>query len=49
MYKCDENFRMQYVNCFDRLRFFAEVRTNFEKMHCFGQSKEHKSGRKLEN
>ena len=23
--KCNENFRMQYVNCFKRFRFFAEV------------------------
>ena len=38
---------MQYVNCFNRLRFFAEVRTKLQKM--FMQFKDHNTGRSHEN
>ena len=30
-------FRCIYVNCFNRLRFLAEVSTKLQKMHFFGQ------------
>ena len=39
-------FRCMYVNCFDRLRFLAEVSTKFQKMPLFRQFKDHKSGSK---
>ena len=26
--ECKENFQMQYLNCFNILRFLAEIRTN---------------------
>ena len=42
-------FRCIYVNCLNRLRFLAEVSTKLQKMHFFGQSKNHNSGRKHEN
>ena len=42
-------FRSIYVNCFNRLRFLAEVSTKLQKMHFFGQFKDHNSGRKHEN
>ena len=35
-----------YVNSFNTLRFLAEASTKLQKMHCFGQFKDHKSGRK---
>ena len=39
-----KTFRCIYVNCFNRLRFLAEVRTNSKKeMHFFGQFKDHNS------
>ena len=38
-----------YVNCFNRLRFLAEVSTKLQKMHFFGQFKDHNSGRKHGN
>ena len=31
--ECNENFQMQYVNCFNRLRFLAEVGTKLQIMH----------------
>ena len=39
-------FRCIYVNCFNRLRFLAEVSTKLQKMHFFGQFTDHNSGRK---
>ena len=42
-------FRSIYVNCFNRLRFLAEVSTKLQKMHFFGQFKDHNSGRKHRN
>ena len=42
-------FRSIYVNCFNRLRFLAEVSTKLQKMHFFGQFKDHNSGRKHGN
>ena len=38
-----------YVNCFDKLRFLAEVSTNLQKMHFFGQFKDYNSGRRHGN
>ena len=35
-----------YVNCFNRLRFLAEVSTKLHKMHFFGQFKDRNSERK---
>ena len=37
--------RYIYVNYFNRLRFLAEVSTRLQKMHFFGQFKDHNSGR----
>ena len=34
-------FRCIYENCFNRLKFFAEVSTELQKMHFFGQFKNH--------
>ena len=34
------------INSFNRFRFLAEVSTNLQKMHYFGQFKDHNSGRK---
>ena len=42
-------FRFIYVNCFNRLRFLAEVSTELQKMHFFGQFKDYNSGRKHGN
>ena len=42
-------FRCIYVNCFNRLRFLAEISTKLEKMHLFGKFKNHNSGRKHGN
>ena len=42
-------FRCIYVNCFDRLRFLAEVSTKLQKMHFFRQFKDYKSGREHGN
>ena len=42
-------FRSIYVNCFNRLRFLAEISTKLQKMHFFGQFKEYNSGRKHGN
>ena len=39
-------FRSIYVNCFHILRFLAEVGAKLQKMHFFGQYKDHNSGRK---
>ena len=44
-----KTFRSIYVNCFNRLRFLAEVSTKLQKMHFFGQFKDHNSGRKHGN
>ena len=38
-----------YVNCFNRLRFLAEVSTKLHKMHFFGQFKDRNSERKHGN
>ena len=42
-------FRCIYVNCFNRLRFLAEVSTKLQKMHFFRQFKDHNSGREHGN
>ena len=42
-------FRCICVNCFNRLRYLAEVSTKLQKIPFFGQFKEHISGRKHEN
>ena len=42
-------FRFIYVNCFNRLRFLAEVSTKLQKMHFFGQFKDRNSERKHES
>ena len=39
-------FRCIYVNCFNRLRFLAEISTKLQRKHFFGQFKVHNSGRK---
>ena len=39
-------FRSIYINCFNRLRFLAEVISKLQKMHFFGKFKDHKSERK---
>ena len=44
-----KTFRFIYVNCFNTLRFPAEVRTKLQKTHFFGQFKDHNSGRKHVN
>ena len=41
--------RYIYVNCFNRLRFLAEVCTKLQKIHFFGQVKDHNLGRKHGN
>ena len=46
--ECNENFQMQYVNCFNRLRSLPEVNTKLQKMHFSRQFTDHKSGRKHE-
>ena len=38
--------RCIYVNYFSKLRFLAEVSTRLQKIHFFGQFKDHSSGRK---
>ena len=40
------SFRWIEINCFNRFRFLAEVSTNLQKMHYFGQFKDHNSGSK---
>ena len=40
------SFRWIEINCFNRFRFLAEVSTNLQKMHYFGQLKKEK--RKLD-
>ena len=44
-----KNFRSIYVNCFNTPRFLAEVSTKLQKMHLFGQFKDHNSERKHGN
>ena len=44
-----KTFRCICVNCFNRLRFLAEVSKKLQKMHFLGQSKDHNSGRKHGN
>ena len=39
-----KTFRSIYVNWFNRLWFLAEVSTKLQKMHFFGQFKDHNSG-----
>ena len=43
------SFRWIEINCFNRFRFLAEVSTNLQKMHYFGQFKDHNSRRKKGN
>ena len=43
------SFRWIEKSCFDRLRFLAEFSTNLQKMHYFGQFKDHNSRRKKGN
>ena len=38
--------RSIHVNCFNRLRFLAEVSTKLQKMHFFEGFEDHNSGRK---
>ena len=40
------SFRWIDLNCSNRFRFFAEISTNLQKMHYFGQFNNHNSGRK---
>ena len=40
-------FRYIYGNYFNRLRFLADVSTNMQKMHFFGEFKDQNSGKKL--
>ena len=42
-------FRSIFANCFNTLSFLAEVSTRLQKMHPFGQFKDHNSGRKHRN
>ena len=42
-------FRCKYINYFNRLRFLAEVSTKLQKIHFFGQFKDHTSGIKNGN
>ena len=42
-------FTSIYVNCFNRIRFLAEGSTKLQKMHFFGQFKDHNSRRKHGN
>ena len=44
-----KTFKSIYINCFNRLRFLAEVSTKLQKMHFFGQFKDYNSGRKHGN
>ena len=44
-----KTFRSICVNCFNTLRFLAETSTKLQKMHFFGQFKDHNSGRKYGN
>ena len=37
------------MSCFNRFRFLAEVSTNLQKMHYFGQFKDHNSGKQKGN
>ena len=41
--------RSMHVNCFNPLRFLAEVSTKLQKIYFFGQFKDHNSGRKHRN
>ena len=47
--ECNDNFHIQYVNCFNRLRFLAKVSTNLQKIHFFIQFKDPNSVRKYKN
>ena len=42
-------FRCIYGNCFQRLRFLAEVNTKLHEMHLFKQFKDHNLGKKHGN
>ena len=48
---CKCNCKMQFpdVNCFDRLKFLAEISTNLEKMHPFRQFEGNNSEIELRN
>ena len=47
--ECNENFQMQYANCFKKCRFLAEFSTKLQKMCFFMQFKDHNSSWKHEN
>ena len=40
--ECNENFQMQYVNCFNRFMFLAEISTKLQKMDFFRKFEDHK-------
>ena len=42
-------FRFVYINCFNRLRFLAEVSLKLQKMYFFVECKGHNPERKREN
>ena len=41
-----KTFRWRYVNCFNRLRFLAEVSTKLQEINFFEQLSGYNSGRK---
>ena len=43
------SFRWIEINCFNKFRFLAEVSTNLQKKHYFGQFEDHNSRTKKEN
>ena len=45
---CNKNFQI-HIGKFSKLRLPAEVSTELQKMHFFGQFKDHNSGRKHRN
>ena len=45
----NKNFQVYIWNCFNRLRFLAEVSPKLQKMQFYGQLKDHDSGRKHGN
>ena len=42
-------FRLIEINCFNIFRFLADVSTNLQKMHYFGQFRDHNLGKKKGN
>ena len=45
----NENFQMQNINCYNSLRFVADISKKMQKGHNFWQFKDHNSGRRHEN